>query len=121
MDKADRRCVPRPVRCTLSRKRYDHVRAELETTGFSRDAIESILDILCRALNFDPSDKTPSERQKEYVHRKAKELGVSTYEAGGAKRCYHRKREALGKRNELKEIVDVNITNSGNGAVRAAA
>ena len=88
----DLRCKERPMQSRLSRKRYEEIQSQLASLQFSPDSIQAFLDVMCKVLKFDPEDRSLSAYHKSYIHRRAAELGVSTYAASGSKAFYERKR-----------------------------
>lgn len=88
----------RPIRCMLSRRRYDALSQRLRDIGLAPDVAESVLAALRDVMNFDPLESTAlcSRRHLEYVHRKAAELGTTTYVTSGHKALYERRRTAEG-------------------------
>lgn len=81
------------INCFFSKKRLQGILDELSAAGFDEEAVNTTAAIICRVLDFDPNDHTRSDYQLNYIHKKAKELGVSTYVSSGRKAQYVRSKE----------------------------
>lgn len=93
---ANAQCIPeskKRMNCSFSKKRYQDILHEMSSMGIDDRTIQLTADIICKVLGFDPDYHSRSSYQLEYIHKKAKELGVSTYVASGRKAHYMRSKE----------------------------
>lgn len=74
----------------INKKRYNAIIEDLRAMQLPEKNVETILAALRNRLKFDPDDQTYNKWHLEYIHRKAAEMGVSTY---AVMRSRNRKRE----------------------------
>lgn len=70
----------------INKKRYNAIIADLRALQMPDETIETVLAFLRDRLRFDPDDQRYNKWHMEYIHRKAAELGVSTYVAMGPRK-----------------------------------